>query len=83
VRQWYLDWLHRHFPQHDGAYRRMYATGPYAPKDYRRWLGDRIEPLLAKYSLRRGAVDDATGSTRSRTAGIVEATAAAAQPMLF
>lgn len=83
VKQWYLDWVHAHFPQHDAAYRRLYAPGPYAPKDYRRWLAERIEPLLAKHGLHRGAVDDSTGTTRSRSAGIVTATAAAAQPMLF
>jgi DNA repair photolyase len=83
VRQWYLEWLHRHFPQHDAAYRRLYAAGPYAPKDYRRWLAERVEPLLAKHGLRRGAVDDSTGATRSRSAGIVRATVTAAQPTLF
>ncbi|RIX26509.1 Rv2578c family radical SAM protein [Amnibacterium setariae] len=83
VRQWYLDWLHRHFPQHDAAYRRMYADGPYAPKAYRRWLAERIEPLLTKHGLRRGAVDDTTGTTRSRSAGIVQAVATAPQPTLF
>jgi DNA repair photolyase len=83
VRQWYLDWLHRHFPQHDAGYRRLYADGPYAPKAYRRWLADRIEPLLTRHGLRRGAVDDATGTTRSRSAGIVQAVATAPQPTLF
>ena len=83
VRQWYLGWLHQHFPQHDAAYRRLYADGPYAPKAYRRWLAERIEPLLERHGLRRGAVDDTTGATRSRSAGIVRATEAASQPMLF
>ena len=41
VRQWYLAWLHRWFPEHDAAYRRLYAEGPYAPKAYRRWLAER------------------------------------------
>jgi len=83
VRQWYLGWLHHHFPQYDAAYARLYADGAYAPKAYRRWLADRIEPLLAKHGLRRGAVDDATGSTRSRSAGIVQAVTAGPQPTLF
>jgi DNA repair photolyase len=83
VREWYLAWLHRHFPQHDAAYGRLYAAGAYAPKAYRQWLAGRIEPLLEQYGLRRGAVDDATGATRSRSAGIVRAAAAAPQPTLF
>jgi DNA repair photolyase len=83
VRQWYLAWLHRWFPEHDAFYGRLYADGPYVPKDYRRWLADRVEPLLAKHGLRRGSVDDATGTVRSRSAGIVRATASAAAPTLF
>jgi DNA repair photolyase len=84
VRQWYLAWLHRWFPEHDAAYRRLYADGPYAPKAYRRWLAERIEPLLERHGLRRGSTDDATGTVRSRSAGIVQAaSAAAAQPTLF
>jgi DNA repair photolyase len=83
VRQWYLAWLHRWFPEHDAFYRRLYADGPYVPKDYRRWLADRVEPLLAKHGLRRGSTDDATGTVRSRSAGIVRAAAAAAVPTLF
>ena len=84
VREWYLQWLHRWFPQHDLAYKRLYAKGAYAPKEYRRRLAERIEPLMRKHGLRRGSVDDATGSIRSRSAGIVQATVAAgSQPMLF
>ena len=83
VRQWYLAWLHRWFPEHDAFYRRLYADGPYAPKDYRRWLADRAEPLLRKHGLRHGATDDFTGAVRSRSAGIVRATVAAAPPTLF
>ncbi|WP_375389884.1 Rv2578c family radical SAM protein [uncultured Amnibacterium sp.] len=83
VRQWYLAWLHRWFPEHDAFYRRLYADGPYAPKDYRRWLADRAEPLLRKHGLRHGAEDDVTGGVRSRSAGIVQAAVAAAPPTLF
>jgi DNA repair photolyase len=83
VRQWYLAWLHRWFPEHEPAYRRLYADGPYAPKAYRRWLADRIEPLIEKHGLRRGAPDDHTGAVRSRSAGIIRAAAAAPQPTLF
>jgi DNA repair photolyase len=83
VRQWYLAWLHRWFPQHEPAYRRLYADGPYALKAYRRWLAERIEPLLERHGLRRGSTDDFTGAVRSRSAGIVQAVAAAPQPTLF
>ena len=69
VREWYLDWLHRSRPQHEAATRAMYADGPYAPKAYRRWLADRIRPLVERHGLRVGSVDSATGATRSRMAG--------------
>lgn len=84
VREWYLQWLHRTYPQHDLAYKRLYSSGPYAPKEYRRWLADRIEPLMRKHGLRRGSVDEASGATRSRSAGIVRAAVAGgSQPTLF
>ncbi len=84
VRQWYLAWLHRWFPQHETTYKRLYSSGAYATATYRRWLAERVEPLLRKHGLERGSVDDATGSTRSRSAGIVRATVAdGPQPMLF
>ncbi len=84
VRQWYLAWLHRWFPQHEATYRRVYSSGAFATKAYRQWLAERIAPLLRQHGLRRGSVDDATGSTRSRSAGIVRAAeAAGSQPVLF
>lgn len=66
VREWYLAWLGRHHPEHLASTARVYAKGAYADAGYRRWLADRIEPLVAKHGLRRGAVDRATGSARSR-----------------
>ena len=43
-----------------------------------------IEPLMRRHGLRRGSVDDATGSARSRADGIVRATVASGtQPTLF
>jgi DNA repair photolyase len=86
VKEWYLGWLAQHHPEHEAAYRRMYAGGSYAPKAYRQWLADRMRPLLAKHRLPVGSADDATGATRSRSAGIVARPAPsvpAAQPALF
>ncbi|MDH2443226.1 Rv2578c family radical SAM protein [Amnibacterium sp. CER49] len=86
VKEWYLGWLAQHHPEHEAAYRRMYAGVSYAPKAYRQWLADRMRPLLAKHRLPVGSADDATGATRSRSAGIVARpapTVPAAQPVLF
>lgn len=83
VRQWWFAWLQRTRPDLTAPYARLYAEGSYAPKAYRRALADRIEPLIARYGLVRGAVDDTTGAVRSRSAGILAATASAGQPTLF
>jgi DNA repair photolyase len=86
VKEWYLDWLGRTHPQHLAAYRGMYGDGTYAPKAYRQWLAARIRPLIAKHGLVVGSADDATGTVRSRAAGVVQAPPcppSAAQPALF
>ena len=83
VREWYLGWLHHHLPEHDAAYQRLYSAGAHTPRTYRRWLAGRIEPLIDRYGLRRGAVGDGTGAVRSRSAGIVQATSAVGAPTLF
>jgi len=86
VREWYLDWLGRTHPEHLPAYRSMYGSGPYAPKAYRQWLSARIRPLIAKHGLVVGSADDATGTVRSRAAGVVRPAPVhpeAVQPALF
>ncbi|MFD1723045.1 Rv2578c family radical SAM protein [Amnibacterium endophyticum] len=83
VKAWWVSWLQRERPDLVARYARLYAEGAYAPKAYRRWLADRIEPLLAERGLVRGAVDSATGTVRSRSTGIVRAVAAGGQPTLF
>ena len=83
VRQWWFAWLQREHPDLVSRYARLYASGAYAPPAYRRWLADRIEPLVERHGLVRGAVDSATGTVRSRSAGIVRAVAASPQPTLF
>ena len=80
VRQWWFAWLQRQHPDLVARYARLYAAGPYAPPAYRRWLADRIEPLIARHGLVAGAVDSATGTVRSRSAGIVRAVAQSPQP---
>ena len=40
----------------------MYLDNTYAPKDYRRWLSERIRPILAAHGVGLGRVDPATGS---------------------
>ena len=43
-------------------YRSMYLDNTYAPADYRRWLAERVRPILAAHGLGLGRVDPTTGS---------------------
>lgn len=83
VREWFLGWLGQHHPEHLDGYRRVYAEGPFAVKAYRRWLADRIEPLIAKHGLTTGRVDEATGGVRSTASEAVRTVAAVGAPTLF
>ena len=47
-------------------YRSMYyGNNAYAPKAYRRWLGERMRPLMRAHGLERGREDPVTGGVRS------------------
>ncbi|MBC7442699.1 MAG: hypothetical protein H7311_09300, partial [Ramlibacter sp.] len=69
VRDWYLQWLARDHPELMPRYLELYATGAYAPKDYRIWLAARIKPLIRAHGLQRGLEDPATGGVRSTALG--------------
>lgn len=58
AREWFFEWLERERPDLLPRYRRMYSTSSYASKEYRAWLGRRINPLIDKYGLRGSADDD-------------------------
>ena len=66
AREWYFGWLERTHPDLVERYRAMYRGSAYAPKDYRRWLAERIRPLLRAHGLDRTRTDAATGAIRSR-----------------
>lgn len=62
VKPWWAEWLQRTRPDLVARYRSMYLDNTYAPADYRRWLADRVRPILAAHGLGLGRVDPATGS---------------------
>ena len=62
VKPWYLDWLARTHPDLVPRYRAMYLDNTFAPADYRRWLAERIRPILRAHGVGVGQVDPATGS---------------------
>jgi DNA repair photolyase len=48
AREWFLSWLQQEHPALVARYRAMYRSS-YAPEGYRRWLGERMRPLLRRY----------------------------------
>jgi DNA repair photolyase len=79
VKPWYMDWLARTHPDLVPRYRAMYLDNAYAPKDYRRWLGERVRPILRSHHVDLGRVDPATGSMGFREPG--EATRPVRSPL--
>ena len=51
TRPWFMGWLERAHPELVGRYRELYRRGAYLPEDYRRMLGARAAPLVARYGL--------------------------------
>ncbi|MGN6407713.1 MAG: hypothetical protein ACTHMH_05155, partial [Curtobacterium sp.] len=62
VKPWWFAWLQRTRPDLVERYRSMYLDNTYAPKDYRRWLAERVRPILRGHGMGLGRVDPATGS---------------------
>ncbi|WP_309132540.1 Rv2578c family radical SAM protein [Brevibacterium sp.] len=58
AREWFFAWLEREHPDLLPRYRRMYANSSYASKEYRKWLAERINPLIDRYSLRGADEED-------------------------
>ena len=69
VKEWYYLWLEREHPELLPQYRRMYGGGAHAPKEYRRWLAEKIKPLIRAHGLERGVEDPLTGGVRSTALG--------------
>ncbi|MGL4173444.1 MAG: Rv2578c family radical SAM protein [Actinomycetota bacterium] len=51
AREWWMAWLAETHPTLVSRYRQLYARGSSAPISYRRWLHDRVQPLLIKHRL--------------------------------
>jgi DNA repair photolyase len=52
IKDWFMLWLEREHPELVEKYTYLYyGVNSYAPKDYRRWLGERIKPLIRKHGL--------------------------------
>jgi DNA repair photolyase len=66
TKEWYMGWLERTHPELVAKYTDFYSRGAYAPVEYRKWLANRIQPLIRKHGLTRGEEDPVTGGPRSR-----------------
>jgi DNA repair photolyase len=51
AREWFFTWLERERPDLVPGYRRLYARGSNASKEYRRWLAERVRPLVRRHGL--------------------------------
>ncbi|GGK91193.1 radical SAM protein [Salinibacterium xinjiangense] len=67
ARQWFMQWLESNHPELVERYSRMYSTSSYAPKEYRRWLAQKIQPIIRRHGLHRGSINPATALPRSST----------------
>ena len=65
VKEWYFHWLEQDHPELMPKYRELYKRGTYAPKEYRQWLAERIQPLIRAHGLQRRTEDPATGGILS------------------
>jgi len=70
VKGWFMHWLQRNHPHLVASYTEMYAESSYAPKEYRRWLSERMGPLMRTHGLTRGEEDPVTGGIRSAALGM-------------
>ncbi|GAB3281627.1 Rv2578c family radical SAM protein [Kineosporia babensis] len=66
AREWFFTWLQREHPKLVRRYRELYGKGAYASKEYRQWLGGRVQPLLRRHGI----------SNSGPTSGIDRATSA-------
>lgn len=86
AREWFTAWLEREHPELMPRYRVMYSRSDYAPKEYRQWLAAKVKPLIRRYGLERGTLNQSMRSLRTPRSGSLiaeELPPGAAQPTLF
>lgn len=69
VKEWFLTWLGREHPELLPKYRSMYyGRNRSAPLEYRRWLSERMRPILRAHGIERTRTSPVTGGVRSQAA---------------
>ncbi|MET0590359.1 MAG: Rv2578c family radical SAM protein [Naasia sp.] len=80
TKEWYFEWLQRTRPDLVPAYRALYSDGVNTPKEYRAWLGRKVDAARRAHGLDTGTADPSTGAMFSRAA---RRPLPAADPTLF
>jgi DNA repair photolyase len=68
AREWFLRWLAEQHPDLLPQYRRLYARGAYAPKEYQQRIGARVSELAVRYGVGRASPAAARRPPRRRPA---------------
>jgi DNA repair photolyase len=55
VKPLFLRWLAQEHPRLVAPYRRLYGSGAYVPREYARWLDERVTPLRRRHGFGRRA----------------------------
>ena len=82
VKDWFMSWLARAYPERLPAYDELYGAGAYTPRAYQDDLRVRMRALLARHGFSRGGTEGFARS-RARSAPATARLAPAAQPALF
>ncbi len=96
VKPLFLAWLSEHAPTLVHRYEALYGRGAYVPREYARWLEQRVRPLLVRHGFadpaghragrRREPAGEGSypaGSLATMSVPALEPVVAAAQPVLF
>ena len=95
VKPLFMSWLREHAPALVHRYAELYGRGAYVPREYARWLDERVRPLLVRHGFagsaghrsgRRETPGEGaypTGSLAAAHLPALEPAVAAAQPVLF
>lgn len=90
VKPLYMAWLREHAPALVHRYEELYGRGAYVPREYARWLDERVRPLLVRHGFADrnryrtpGEGSYPEGSIAGAGLPVHEPSLGAAQPVLF
>jgi DNA repair photolyase len=81
VKDWFMSWLARTYPERLPAYDDLYGAGAYTPRGYQDDLRLRMRAVLARHGFHRGGTEGFARSRRRQATAVQPAPAP--QPALF